>query len=107
MTAVDEPAPYNRRAASIYGTLQLAPMIFDGMSAYKVAKTLKFYAWVWGKQCLSRKLNHPDKKDTYNGQNSAPDTFVSDPHMSEHTYLDYEDFSVQLQDSCRTPAAGL
>ena len=47
-----------------------------------------------GKQCQSWKVNHPDKKDIYNGKNSVLDTFVLHPQMSEDTCPGYEDFSV-------------
>ena len=57
-------------------------------------KNIEILCLVLGKQCRSRKLNHPDKTDIYNGQNSVLDTFVSDPQMSEHTVPDYENFSV-------------
>ena len=48
----------------------------------------------FGKTMSESELNHPDKTDIYDGQNSAIDTFVSDPQMSENTCLVYEDFSV-------------
>ena len=59
-------------------------------------KHIQILCFVLGKQCRSRKLNHPDKTDIYNGQNSVLDTFVSDPQMSEHTYPECEDFSVNI-----------
>ena len=57
-------------------------------------KNIEVLCLVLGKQCQSQKLNHLDKTDIYNGQNSIIDTFVSDTQMLEHMCPDYEDFSV-------------
>lgn len=68
-------------------------------------KNIEISCLVLRKQRRSRKLNHPDKTDIYNGQNSVLDKFVSDPQMSEYTCPDYEDFSVYkcLMQLCPVP----